>query len=335
MKPGSVLMIGLQGLSLSKQEKHFLISEEIAGVILFKRNIQDFKQLFELCQELKSLNLLIGIDMEGGLVDRLKHIPDAWPWPSAEELVKKNPEEIFCVGMALGQHLRALNIDINFAPVLDISRVESSVLKTRTYGKTAKQVCFFALPFLQGLKQAGVHACLKHFPGHGAVREDSHKELPEDDRDLENLDIKPFEVFIEAPLIMTAHIKYPKVCSLPATLSPRFLQDVLRKKLQFKGVIVSDDIDMHALKNFPKPEIYLQALKAGCNLILCCEDIRTPRDILNYFQSKPEACQNIQDFVESSKTRLELIKRPILFSSYKQAHSSLFSEEIRQALKIF
>lgn len=278
---GSHFMIGLEGEALSKSESQFLIQEQIAGVILFKRNLKSFEQVYELCLELKSLplkeSLLIGIDMEGGQVDRLCHLPESFPWPSASQLSQRSNKEIFQVAYLMAQCLKSLKIDINFAPVVDWPLVASPLLETRTFGNKEQDILEKATCFKEGLLKGHIIPCLKHFPGHGGVSEDSHKKLPQDVRPLEALQSQMdlFKKLQEQACIMTAHIEFPKVDSYPATFSTIFLQKELRQKRNFEGVIVSDDIDMHALDKFTASERVFQALKAGCDLILSCQKKET------------------------------------------------------------
>ena len=321
MKVGNSLMLGLKGESLSPEERKFLISSEVFGVILFKRNIKSFQQLYELCRELKSLSLFIGVDLEGGSVNRFSHLKEALPWPSAQALGGKSASEIFSVAKALGETLRALSIDINFAPVVDVPLKESSLLKSRTFAKDEGGILLTASAFLKGLKAGGVASCLKHFPGHGGVCEDSHFELPRDKRPLNQLNLTPF-FQLKSPAIMTAHIEFTNVESGPATFSKKFLQEILREEGGFEGVIVSDDIDMKALSSFSLEERFSRALLAGCDLILSCEKEETPLQIAEHFKSE-KALLPLEASLKRASLRLKALHRNEVLSSFKEVSSIL------------
>ena len=331
MNPVSLFMTGISGESLLPEEKAFLIKEKPAGVILFKRNIKSFSQMFDLCKEIKSLDLLIGIDMEGGSVDRLIHLEGALPWPSAERMSRLKPDKIKKLGRALALHLQAFGIDINFAPVVDYNRCSSSLLKGRTFGQNHKEIITNARAWQQACSEVGVYSCLKHFPGHGTVSEDSHLVLPVSQASMQDLDIEPFEALISSPLIMTSHIQYPNIDQELVSLSYFFLEKTLRQKLKFNGVIVSDDIDMKALDSYSRPEVFLKTVKAGCNLILSCKDISTCLEIRNYFLSHASELQCLSSQIKSSKARIQALKKsPIL--SFKEAQAQAFSDEVTEAL---
>ena len=234
---GSCLMIGLKGHSLLKEEKDFIISNHISGVVLFKRNIQSFKQVYELCSELKSLSRpspLIAIDMEGGEVDRFSHLKEAIPWPSAKTLGSLNSKSIYSIARSLAKQLNLLGININFAPVVDLPLIKNPLLETRVFGRTQQEILRGADPFVEGLIKEQVIPCLKHFPGHGGVAEDSHKTFPKDQRHLNELEpqLEIFQTLFEKHpcWIMTAHIEFPNIDKTPATFSNVFLKHCLGVK---------------------------------------------------------------------------------------------------------
>ena len=317
---GCCLMVSLKGSQILKEEESLIVKEGIAGVILFQRNILSVRQLFELCRELKSLAskrsspfpFFIGIDLEGGRVDRLSHLKDSPRWPSALEMSGFPSEQLFQLARVKGQFLKALGIDINFAPVVDIPLKKSSLLEGRTFGNKKEDIASSALTYSKGLLKGGVMPCLKHFPGHGGVTEDSHKTLPRDNRDLKSLEpqLNVFKEVLKAPVpfVMTAHLEFPKVELVPATFSSLFLRRELRDRLQFKGVIVSDDVDMEALTDFSPEERFFKALSGGCNLVLCCQKPETPYKILEFFKNSKEQ-KNLQPFLEDSFLKLMSVKK--------------------------
>ena len=294
IQTGSLLWMGIAGESLLAEEKQFIEKEKISGVVLFKRNIKSFQQLFELCEELHHLRPppLIALDREGGPVDRLRHLEKAPLWPAPRKLAGASLGEIQHSAFLMGREMRALGIDINLAPALDVEWVFSDLFKDRLWGSSPLEVIRKSRAFLTGLHRAGLLSCVKHFPGHGGVREDSHITLPVDKRPLSRLqqmDIAVFRPLLKkAPLLMTAHVLYPAwdVWN-PATLSACILQE-LRQKLQFSGVIVSDDLDMKALRQLPPPRwacnwpshvrLPLSALKAGVDILLKCQSSQEMRE---------------------------------------------------------
>ena len=334
MKLGSSLVIGLRATSLSPKERKFLIQQEVAGVILFKRNLKNFQQIHQLCKEIKSLgehSPWIGIDMEGGRVNRFSHIENSFPWPSASELSLKKERDILASAKALGEMLAALGFDINFAPVVDLAHEESSLLKTRTFGSTAEDITTKALCFIEGLKQGGVEACLKHFPGHGGVSQDSHKLLPKDLRSLQDLEpqLEIFETLFnkEDVCIMTAHIEFPNIENLPASFSKLLLTEELKNKRGFKGLVISDDITMLALKEFSNFEKIKKTLQAGCDLVLHCSG---ELDFLEEFESFAEDLQkDLAPCLENSLEKRQAFKarRKELFplKSWSEASKKIVS----------
>ena len=312
----SCLMMGLKGKGITKTERDFLVSRQAAGVILFRRNLESFRQIYELCREIKSLSsppLLLGIDMEGGAVNRLAHVEGALPWPSAETLGGKAPGEIFAVARALGRELAALGFDINFAPVADLPLWESVLLKTRVFGKSPESVAQSAAAFAEGIFEGGALPCLKHFPGHGGVGEDSHKTLPRDERSLKELEpqLRIFEEILRRrPFpVMTAHVEFPRIEKGPATFSKILLRRELKKKRGFAGLIVSDDIDMGALGGWTPGERVFRALRGGCELILCCQREKTPLEALAFFEQNPEKEREIRPFLRAAAQKTASLRK--------------------------
>ncbi len=317
---GSCLMLGLKSETLSEEEQFILTHYKVAGVILFKRNLKNFQQIHSLCQDIKSLSFktqeeapLIAIDMEGGSVNRFSHIKESLPWPSAKILSQKSSDEIFAVAKTLGERLRFLGFDINFAPVVDLPSVKSSLLEGRTFGEDSQQIVERASSFIKGLQEGGVIPCLKHFPGHGAVKEDSHKTLPKDFRSLEELgpQIEIFKtLFQNKPIcIMTAHIEFPCIEKTPASFSKVLLNEELKKRRGFSGLLISDDISMSALDGFSIVERVVKAIQGGCDLILHCQEAKTCLEVFKYFESHSEIQRELEPLMQASYEKLLGIKR--------------------------
>ncbi|MCX7977742.1 MAG: beta-N-acetylhexosaminidase [Bdellovibrionaceae bacterium] len=293
-KLGQLMIIGISGSALTEEEKSFIVSNDIGGVVLFGRNLIEPRQVWELCESLRSLNpqlsapLFIGIDMEGGRVHRLK--PPFTQWPPLKRLGDiDNPTVSFHFAYGMALELRAIGINLDFAPCVDIfNNPANTVIGDRSIGNNPSLVERHASSLVRGYIKGGIVCCAKHFPGHGHTLADSHYELPIEDLDLKRLhsvELVPFKKVIRSKtdLIMTSHILFRRIDpQYPVTLSSRFLQDLLRKELRFKGLIVSDDLDMKALvANFDRNQIPLLALQAGVDILLYCNEPEMPLQALN------------------------------------------------------
>ena len=262
-KIGQLLIVGFPKDAKEETLQDYIDRYKVSGFILFKRNYSSFDLQYTLVKSLKERNsvsnplpLFISVDEEGGTVSRLPkdgtHFPDA-------KLVGKagNPTLTSKTGIVIGQELRASGINLNFAPVLDIvSSSENKLLIRRSYGGTAEAVSAHGTAFINGLQAAGVIAAPKHFPGHGSTTVDSHGKLPIINIDRETLqgrELVPFKAAISEGLdaVMVGHLAYPELdpSGLPATMSSYFLTEVLREELDFKGISISDEIEMYGYLN--------------------------------------------------------------------------------------
>ncbi len=290
---GSLMMIGIAGETLSADERKFIVDHEIAGVVLFARNCKEPKQIHNLCQDIQSLRsktsskapLFIGVDMEGGRVHRLKEPFTLWPAPAHLGRID-NSVLTFQFALMMGQELRAVGINLNFAPCADIlTNPKNSVIGDRSLGSDPEQVAKHASALVRGYFKSQVLSCAKHFPGHGNTFLDSHFDLPKEiDTDLTRLEaaeLIPFKRSAKArcDMIMTSHILFPKIdADNPVTFSEVFLQKILRESMRFRGVIVTDDLDMQALtKHYERAEIPVRAIAAGADLLLYCNEPTSPQ----------------------------------------------------------
>jgi beta-N-acetylhexosaminidase len=281
---GDHFLIGLRpSVRLHERDRALLADLRPAGVILFKSNFQHdlpYEQWLEAHLELIAAvreavgrdRIFIGIDHEGGRVCRT-------PAPITRfSYAARWAAQAAAVGHAMGVELASLGVNLNFAPVLDIhSNPANPVIGARSFGSGSEQVTASALAFMTAMQAENVLACGKHFPGHGDTDTDSHRELPVLNRDLDGLrarELKPFRAAIEAgiPMIMTSHLLLPKLDPTePVTLSRKLGQDILRGELGFKGVVVSDDIGMHAVSRmFDDPTAAVRLLLAGTDLMMVC-----------------------------------------------------------------
>ncbi len=326
MKPSQLIWSGIQGLTLTQEEKHWIEEEEISCIILFKRNISSLQQFHELCHSIHQLKNkpLIAMDREGGPVDRLKYLSEFCQWPAPEQLAKIcSLSEIKKTAFYMGRELKTAGIAINFAPCWDLpsTSVPSTLFKGRlwTLSANVQQVSENAKAFLQGLEEAGLAKTAKHFPGHGGVSEDSHKTLPIDKRPWKEIQQKDLMIFQNAieqnlDLIMTAHVLYSDMDSkFPASLSQNILQNILREQMQFKGLIVSDDLDMKALSGSLK-EITINILKAGGDILLKCQMNA------NNFQISKWLNEAVQQKILSVSAMQEKIRR---LKKFKQRFSNI------------
>ncbi|MGB1239696.1 MAG: beta-N-acetylhexosaminidase [Pseudomonadales bacterium] len=294
MQYGS-LMLDVAGLCLSAHERSGLQSPHVGGVILFSRNYSDVTQLRNLVEELRAQNpaLVIAVDHEGGRVQRFRDgFSKLPPMRKLGDLYQRAPDEAINASRELGflmaAELVALDIDISFAPVLDLDWASSSVIGDRAFGDSAEQVISLCSAFIEGMADAGMAATGKHFPGHGWAVADSHLEQAVDERTLAQIreaDLKPFRALIAQGLaaVMPAHVIYSKVDDAPCGFSPFWLQQVLREELGFAGVIFSDDLSMHGAKlsdNFS--DRAAAALKAGCDTVLVCNDPAAAAHVLTF-----------------------------------------------------
>lgn len=282
-QPLGPVMLDLEGVSLTRAEQRLLSRPEIGGVILFGRNVVDAEQVIALCTSIRRVrpDILLGIDQEGGRVQRLRK--GVTRMPSMARLGHCYPEEpARCLrlcqdaGWLLGMEMSACGLDISFAPVLDVDTGRSSVIGDRSFSSDPQAVTAMAGAFIEGLHEAGMAAVGKHFPGHGNVTADSHLELPIDDRPLKTLrehDLVPFAALASRLNgIMPAHVVYSAFDERPAGFSPNWL-GMLREDLGFKGAIFSDDLTMAGAHVAGGPgDRALAALKAGCDMVLICND---------------------------------------------------------------
>ncbi len=323
-KISQLFVWGFEGTQITPELKKLLKKYPPAGLILFKRNIEDLYQIKGLIRELQSLSqtpLLIGIDEEGGRVRRLPEpfiqFPPAAFWG---KLLKeqKDKQLIFDMGHCLAHELLSLGINTDFAPVLDVnSNSKNPIIGDRAFSENPKLVAEAAVSFYLGMKKAGVIACGKHFPGHGDTKTDSHLELPRVNRtrpSLQKIELPPFDRAIQKgiPMLMTAHVVYRAWDSKnPATLSSKILRGLLRKKMGFKGVIISDDLGMKAVsQKYSILESSLLSLQAGVNLLLVCRGGEGGGEVVEKFLQKTDS--SLIPVIEESLKKNKFLKRRYL-----------------------
>jgi beta-N-acetylhexosaminidase len=277
---GQLLIIGFDGAEMSAQISSLLTQVQPAGVILFARNITGAAQTYKLlkdCQACVSTPLFTCVDMEGGTVDRLRNVFGRSP--SAADVFASGDRKLFRKhGKVIGESCRALSFNTDFAPVVDLAFPASrTVMSSRAVSADPKQAVLYAREFLAGLRSAVVLGSAKHFPGLGEANLDTHQELPNVDKPWKKLwaeDVYPYRAMKrELPMVLIGHASYPRVtpAGLPASLSKKWITDVLRRKIGYRGLIVSDDLEMGGvLKAAPIEQAAIQHIRAGGDLCLIC-----------------------------------------------------------------
>jgi beta-N-acetylhexosaminidase len=278
------VMVDLCGLELQPDEREMLEHPAVGGVILFSRNYESPQQVRELAARIHALRrppLMVAVDQEGGRVQRFRdgffRLP---PVGRVGEVYNRNPrtglELAREAGWLMASEVLAAQVDLSFAPVLDLDRGVSDVIGDRAFHRDPEVVAELALAYQRGMHEAGMASVGKHFPGHGGVAADSHHTLPEDGRryvDLELEDLVPFQRLMHNGLngVMVAHVRYPLIDPDPAGFSQRWIGRLLRETLGFQGAVFSDDLSMGGAEwAGGYPERARAALDAGCDMVLVC-----------------------------------------------------------------
>ena len=277
---GQLLIIGFDSTEMSPRLASLLTKIEPAGVILFARNITEPARTHALlreCQKSIATPLFTCVDLEGGTVDRFRKVLGGAPSPA--EVFAMGSRALFRRhGRIIGENCRALGFNVDFAPVLDLAYEASrAVMSSRAVSDDPNKVVIYAREFLRGLGDAGVLGCGKHFPGLGEATLDTHHELPSVDKPLRKMweqDLVPYRTMRrELPMVMVSHAAYPAVtkAGTPASLSNKWITDILRKKIGYRGLICSDDLEMGGvLAAAPIEQAVIGHIRAGGDLGLIC-----------------------------------------------------------------
>jgi beta-N-acetylhexosaminidase len=302
------LMIDLAGTGLDAAERELLMHPLVGGVILFTRNYADPAQLSALVAAIHAVRsppLIVGVDHEGGRVQRFRDgfslLPPARRLGRAFDV---DPRAGLALARTLGwlmaAELRAQGVDISFAPCVDLDYGVSEVIGERALHRDSEAVGQLAVAYMHGMRDAGMAATAKHFPGHGAVVADSHLTLPVDRRGLEDMapDLAPYRRLIANGLaaVMMAHVLYPGVDSAPASLSRRWIRDVLRGELGFQGVVLSDDLSMGGAAAAYGDVVTRarQALSAGCDMLPVCNNRASVVELLDHLDLEPQPASRLR-----------------------------------------
>ncbi|MCB1777274.1 MAG: beta-N-acetylhexosaminidase [Candidatus Competibacteraceae bacterium] len=314
------VMLGVEGLALTAEERELLQHPLVGGVILFARNYASPEQVAALNDAIHALRqprLLIAVDHEGGRVQRFREgftrLPAVRRLGEIHDQDPMRAKQLARVtGWLMAAELRAVGVDFSFAPVLDLDHGVSGIIGDRAFHHDPEVVADLAHAYVSGMQKAGMEAVGKHFPGHGGIAADSHLELPVDPRayvDLASTDLLAFERMIHYGLaaLMPAHVLYPQVDSRPAGFSARWLKEILRQNLEFHGVIFSDDLDMAGAQEAGSPPERAQAaLMAGCDMALACNDRRAAVAILDHLGLKPDPVSQVRLIRLHGRGRLNL-----------------------------
>jgi beta-N-acetylhexosaminidase len=278
-------MVDVAGLELTPEDRDVLRHPLVGSVILFTRNYANSEQLARLVADIHAVRqpaLIVGVDHEGGRVQRfrsgfsklppLRRIGHEFDLDARHGLTLARS-----MGWLMAAELRAHGIDLSFAPCVDLDYGVSEVIGDRAFHAKPDAVAQLALAYMQGMKDAGMAATAKHFPGHGAVVADSHQSLPVDRRDWAGVadDVAPYRRLIAngLPGVMVAHVLFPAVAPEPASLSRRWIQNALREELRFEGAVFADDLSMGGAKEFGNIVARASAaLAAGCDVLPVCND---------------------------------------------------------------
>jgi beta-N-acetylhexosaminidase len=354
---GQLLVVGFDGTEVTHVLAEMLARIQPAGIILFARNIVNAQQTYQLlkdCQAQVSQPIFTAVDLEGGRVDRFRNVTG--PAPSAAEVFASGDRKLFRKhGQLIGKICAALGFNVDFAPVLDLAfEASRKVMSSRAFSTDPKAVALYAREFLAGLKSAGVIGAGKHFPGLGEGNLDSHLDLPVIKKSFARLwqeDLAPYRLMKrELPVVLVNHANYPAITRdpLPASLSKYWITDILRRKIGYRGLIVSDDLEMGGvLKAAPIDEAATGFIAAGGDLCLICRQqglieqayetmLRQAERDARFRQRVLESAQRVTAFKKKSK---ELKRRTPAPAPEKISRLSTqlweFSEQVRlQALSL-
>ena len=335
-KVGQLFFIGIPDVEINDATRALLDEVSPGGICLFARNIREAGQTRSLLESLRvalPVPPFLSVDQEGGLVDRLRRI--ATPMPPASKV--RTVEDAAELGSIIGETLRLLGFNMDFAPVVDVINDERAEcpngLFSREFGRSEEDVAARAGTFLDALQAEGIVGCLKHFPGLGAAQVDSHEELPEvliSEDELFATDLFPYRELLDddrVQAVMVAHAAFPKLSLqeidqngklLPSSLSYNLVTTLLRERLGFEGLVITDDLEMGAIvKNYGIGEASRMAFRAGADMIAICADADAIRSGYDAMRSAAESGEIDQDRLDSSLERINKLKTALAEPSPK------------------
>ena len=297
-KRNGPLIADLEGIELSQLDREVLRHPSLGGLILFSRNYAEPQQLRDLIRCVRECrpNLLVSVDQEGGRVQRFRSGFTRLPaMHSLDDLYRDDRQRAVELAADLAYlmawELRQFDVDVSYAPVLDLADSRSRVIGDRAFSGEVDTVIELAAAFIEGMSGAGMRAVGKHFPGHGGVLADSHLELPVDSRVFDAIaqrDLRCFSaLFASLPALMSAHILFPEVDEHPVSFSSYWLQDILRDRLGYEGLVISDDLSMAGASCIQDSNDRVErALEAGCDAVLFCNQRSLAERALENIESK-------------------------------------------------
>ena len=348
---GQLLIVGFDGTEITPRFSSLLKRMQPAGVILFARNIKTAEQTWQLlleCQNCVSVPLFPCVDLEGGRVDRFREV--LGPAPSAADVFSTGDRKLFRKhGQVIGENCRALGFRLDFAPVLDLAfEASRSVMSSRVVSPDPRETAAYAREFLAGLRLAGVLGCGKHFPGLGEGRLDSHHERPVIEKTIQRLwaeDLLPYRMLrAQMPLVMISHAAYPLVThdQTPASLSKVWITNILRKRVGYRHLIVSDDLEMGGVLSAASvKQAAVEHIRAGGDLCLIChrEDYvaQAYEELVNTIERDPKFAKRVRESVQRvlafKKRSAKLLRRsaPPSSSTVEKLSRQLweFGEQVR------
>ncbi|MFA6236991.1 MAG: beta-N-acetylhexosaminidase [Bacteriovorax sp.] len=349
---GQLVFTGISGLTLTDEEKKFIEQEDIGGVILFKENFESPAQLAELVNNIQMLRreypLFIATDHEGGRVVRFKTHFTQFP-PMLEIAKLDSPKLFFDVATIMAEELLACGVNLNLAPVCDIwNNEQNKVIWDRAFGTEHETVSKFISSMIRGFQTSGLLSCAKHFPGHGNTLKDSHFDLPIIKKPLEKIREEELQPFIKAikarvDIIMMAHIIVEEIDpDLPCSLSPK-AHEILRGELKYKGLILSDDMQMKAITDHRGTgEAAMMAIKAGSDLveyrsmseaILGLEGLKKAhKDRTIKSQEFTDRLNRVEENKKRYFTEYKPIYAPDIEKKFNKKATILFVEELRKKI---
>lgn len=326
-KVGQMVIFGLDGTTMGAETQKLIQQDKIGGLILYKNNITSAGQALELLNALKKANrnnpapLWLSVDQEGGKVSRM---PDSYvKIPKAQDIGKTGDAKYAeRTGEAIAAEIKSLGFNLDFAPVMDInSNPDNPVIGDRSFGPDAETVIKQGTAVMQGLHAGKVAEVIKHFPGHGDTSVDSHLELPVVNKSLKQLqsfELLPFEAAVKkgTDMVMVAHLLIPKIDSkYPASMSPAIITDLLRGTLQFKGVVITDDMTMGGIvKHFGIAEAAVQSVKAGTDIVLVGHDPVSEAKVLDALKSAVQSGKLSEQAIDEHVYRILQLKQKYALS---------------------
>ena len=342
---GNVIVCGFGGLSAPAAVQRWLSERSVAGLILFTRNIDDLAQATELIATCSdgadpSLPILVCVDQEGGRVARFREPVIRLP-PMRALAAAGDAQLTRDAGKVLGTQLRALGVNLDFAPVLDVdTNPNNPVIGDRAFADTPDVVIEHALAFAEGLHAGGVLSCGKHFPGHGDTDLDSHLALPRlrhERSRLDAIELPPFRAAAgRIPSLMTAHVVFESVdAEVPATMSRAAVGELLRNDVGFEGAVFSDDLEMKAVSDrYSIEEAGVLAIEAGCDLLLVCSDVEAAGRLREALATEAGRSQSFGARLNEARSRGDALRRKIVdLPAPVPLQSALQSAEVQSVLE--